>query len=835
MSSDASLPEASNTVIIGAGVVGSSIAYHLTEMNRDSITVVDMGDISAPGGSTVHAPGGLVETSSSRIMSQFASYSRKLYTELDAFRRDGLIEIATSQPRLEQLERLYDYSLSWDVPDGTLLTPNEIVDHVPLLDAGVLEGGYLSPTSGLIRPIELLEALRTRAEAGGATFHGRTKVTDIDVEGSKITTVVTDRGRIEADRVVIATNIWAPLFGEMVGVDIPLLPCEHQYAVTESLPELEGTDQEVNYTGFRHQDAALYFRQHGEGYGIGSYNHEPLLVDPGEIDEYDEADEDVPIYDYFVGKGSHRDPITMTAHRDFTPEHFDSAWQDSIEIMPALAGADIDKAFNGMFCFTPDGMPIMGTPPDLDGFWVAAAVWLTHAGGVGKAMAEWLTEGYPRQNLTGCEITRFQPHSGSPRFVYDRASYSYDTVYDIVHPRELPEVNQGLRTGPFYDRQSDLGGEFYAAAGWERARWYADNEHLLEEYDVVDRSGWEAQYWSPIQGAEHLAVRDGVGLFDLSAFTNIEVSGPEAVDLLQWLCTNDIDISTGRATYTLLCSKHGGIFGDMTVLRRDADSFEVFANSGAAGTEQLARLREETDQFDATVTSRVAGRCAIAVWGPDARKLLDPVIATDLRSEAFPYFSATDTFVEEVPVTALRVSYVGELGWELHTSTEYGRKLWDILRDAGQSFDAVPMGDGALNTMRLEKGYPLFGGDINPEYDPFEAGLGFTVDLDTEFIGREALVDAPENVERRRSTLTLDDPSAVVFTGVPILDGDDCIGYAASAEYGHSVGAGIVSGYLPIEYTDPGTSLSVQYENERYPVTVRESPLFDPDGERLLQ
>lgn len=834
MAPEAPLPDTTGTVIVGAGIVGCSTAYHLTELGDEDVTVVDMGELDAPGGSTVHAPGGLVETSSSRVMSQFATYSRELYTDLDGYRADGFIELATTQPRMRQMERLYDYSKSWDIPGGELLTPDEVVDYVPLIDADAILGGYYSPTSGLMRTIELLEALRNRAEDGGATFHGHTKVTDIEVEGGEIAAVVTDHGRIEADRVLVATNIWAPLFGNMVDVDIPLMPCEHQYAVTESLPELEGTDHEIDYIGFRHQDASLYFRQHGEGYGVGSYNHDPLLNDPRELDDYESAGEDVPIYDYFVGRDTNRDPITMTAQREFTPEHFDVAWADATHVVPALEGADLEKAFNGMFCFTPDGMPILGTPDDLDGFWVAAAVWLTHAGGVGKAVAEWMTDGYPRQNLTGCDVNRFQPHSGSPPFVYDRAHYSYDTVYDIVHPRELPDVNQQLRTGPFYGHQTALGGEFYAAAGWERARWYDHNESLLDTYDVAERSGWEAQYWSPIEGAEHQAVRDGVGFFDLSAFTNIEVSGPEAVDLLQWCCTNDVDVPVGRTTYTLMCSERGGILGDMTVLRHDTDRFEVFGNSGAAGTEQLARIREHADRFDATVTPRVAGRCAVGVWGPDARDLLAPITATDLSSDAFPYFTATDTYVEEVPVTAIRVSYVGELGWELHTTTDYGRKLWDVLWEAGQEYDAVPMGDGALNTMRLEKGYPLFGADINPEYDPYEAGLDYTVDLETEFVGRDALLASKDDVARRRMTLTLDRPEDVVFTGAPILDGDDAIGYAASAEYGHSVDEGIVVGYLPLEYTDPGTSLVVQYENERHPATVRESPRFDPDRERLL-
>jgi len=835
MSPDNELPESTDTVIVGAGVVGCSVAYHLAEVSDEDVTVVDMGEIDAPGGSTVHAPGGLVETSGSKVMSGFAQYSRELYTDLDAYRSDGLLEIATTEDRLQQAKRLYDYSQSWGVPGGELLTPEETHELVPLLNDEEILGSYYSPTSGLIRSVELLAAMREKAGRRGATFHGHTQVTDIDLDGSTVTAVETDRGRIETDRVLVATNVWAPLFGRMVGVNIPLMPCEHQYAITESLAELEGTENEVEYAGFRQQEASLYFRQHGEGYGIGSYNHEPLLLAPDDLSDYENAPEDIPVYDYFVGRESTRDPIKMTANREFTPEHFEAPMEDARRLMPALEDVGIEKAFNGVFSFTPDGMPILGPPDDVDGFWVATGVWLTHAGGVGKAMAEWMTTGYPRQNLVPCDVNRFQDHAGSPQFTYDRAAYSYDTVYDLVHPRQLPDVNQSLRTGPFYERQSDLGGEFAAAAGWERPRWYNSNASLLGEYDVADRSGWEARHWSPIEGAEHQAVRDRVGLFDLSGFTNIDVTGPEAAEFLQHLCTNDVDVAVGRATYTLMCSERGGILGDMTVLREADDQFQIFGNSGAAGTEQLAWIDDQAGGFDVHVTAPIAGRCAVGVWGHEARNLLDPLVPADLGNDEFPYFTAQDTYVREVPVTAIRVSYVGELGWELHTTTDYGRKLWDTLWEAGQEHGVVPMGDGALNTMRLEKGYPLYGGDITPEFDPYEANLGFTVDLDTKFVGREALIEARDNRERKRTVMTLDEPESVVFTGVPILTDDEVVSYAASAEYGHSVDSGIVSGYLPVEYTDPGTALEVQYENERYPVTVRESPLFDPDRDRLLR
>ena len=839
MTSGRALPDETEVLIVGAGIVGCSTAYHLVERGREDVTVLDKGPIPETGGSTVHAPGGLVQTSASKVMSEFAQYSQELYTELGGFDDGGLLELVSSPERLAQARRLADYGRSWGVRGGEVLSPDEATALNPLVDADEILGAYYSPDDGLMRTIELLEELASRARVGGATFHGETAVTDVVTEDGAVTGVVTDRGRVACDELLVATNVWAPLFGEMVDVDVPLVPCEHQYAVTESLPELAGTDEEAHLTGLRYQEASLYFRQHGEGYGVGSYNHPPRLLDPRDLPELGEAPESTPVYDYFVGREHERDPIRMMANQPFREADFTDAWTDACRVLPALEGAAVDRSFNGVFAFTPDGMPVLGQPESVDGFWVAAAVWLTHAGGVGRAMAEWIDEGYPRTNLLGADVNRFQDHAGSRRYVRDRGAYAYDTVYDLVHPREPASSNRGLRTGPFHGFQADLDAEFYAAAGWERARWYGANEGLLESYGerVPGRSGWESRFWSPVEGAEHLAVRDGVGLYDLSGFTNVDIEGPGAAAFAQRVFTNDMAVDVGDARYTLLCTERGGILGDATVVRMAPDRYHVLANSGAAGTEQLAWLRDRApEDGSVSVTADVAGRCAVGVWGPDARDLLAPLVEAELSNEAFPYFTAQETYLEEIPVTALRVSYVGELGWELHTSTEYGRRLWESLWAAGREHDAVAMGDGALNTMRLEKGYPLVGVDITPEYDPFEAGLGFVVDMDTEFVGREALRGvAAEGPDRVRTAVTLDDPEAVVFNGAPILDGEETVGYAASADYGYSVGRAIVSGYLPVELADPGTSLTVQYETERYPATVREAPLFDPDRERLLR
>ncbi|WP_327053957.1 GcvT family protein [Halomicrococcus gelatinilyticus] len=831
-------PDRTGTVIIGAGIVGCSTAYHLAQRGRGDVTVLDAGPIPKTGGSSVHAPGGLFQTTPSKLMANWAQYTRELYTDLGAFDAVGGIEIATTDERMEFLDRRMDQATAWGIDGAERLTPAEVADRVPLVDPDAIRGGFYVPTDGRMNSVDLLDALRQGAEDGGIEFHEHRAVTDVETANGGVKAVVTDRGRIACDELLVAGNIWAPLFGEMVDVEIPLTPCEHQYAVTDELDVLSDATEDVDHPFLRHQDAAMYFRQHRTGYGIGSYNHEPLLVDPHDIDDREDAMEESPVYDYVPGRGSNHDPIRMPSTRPFTEEHFGDAWAETVRVLPDLDGASVEKAYNGMFCFTPDGMPILGEAPSVDGFWVAAAVWLTHAGGVGRTVAEMMDAGSASENVVPAHINRFQPHSGSETFVRDRGYRQYDTVYDVVHPRESAVTNRGLRTGPFYGQQSALDAEFYEADGWERARWYGENESLLDRYgdQIPERTGWEARFWSPIEAAEHLAVRDGVGLFDLSNFTTIDIEGSDAAEFAQRAFTNDMAIDVGDARYTLLCNPRGNVLGDMTVVRLAEDRYHVLANSGAAGTEQLAWLREQADGDDAvSVTNRVSSRAGVGVWGPDARELLAPLVEADLANDAFPYFSAQDTYLEEIPVTALRVSYVGELGWELHTATEYGRKLWEYLWEAGQEYDAVAMGDGALDTMRLEKGFRLYGTDLTTEYDPFEAGLGFAVDMDTEFVGREALTDAADGaVEKRLACLTLDDTDRVPTGGAPVLDGAGTVGYTTSVGYGYSVGAPIAYGYVSNEYAEAGTSVAVQYENERYPATVREEPLFDPERERIL-
>lgn len=827
------LPDRAGTVIVGAGCVGCSAAYHLAERGREDIVVVDQGPLFETGGSTSHAPGLVFQTTENELMSRLAQYTVDLYTDLDGFAQCGGIEVAYTEDRWNYLKRKREYGLSWGIEGGELLSAEEVGDQIPQLDPSTVHGGYYVPSDGKAHAVDASAAMAHAAEdRGAAEFHGETTVTDIEVEGGEVRTVVTDRGRIECDEILLATNIWGPLFGEMVGVDVPLVPCAHQYLVSEPLDELAGAREELEQPILRHQDYSLYFRQHHDSYGVGSYDHEPLLVASEDILEPEEADE-------------------MPSIREFTEEHFyepthpdieKSAYDAACELVPAFEDNGFERAFNGMFSFTPDGMPILGESEGIDGLWWSLAVWVTQSGGVGSVIAEMMENETPRLggekiDISGAHVERFQPHSGSKAFSWNRGAQQYQEVYQLIHPNEQPEEQRGLRRSPFYERQKELGAEFYESGGWEVPQWYGENESLLEKYEVPERSGWQAAGWSPIQGAEHQAVRENVGIYDLSRYTGIEITGEKALQFVQRLFANDIDCSVGQVRYTPMLDSSGGILADMAVTRLGEKRFVATTGGGASATEHTRWIREQAPEEGVSIDAHVSDRCGIGVWGPKAREVLQPLTEEDLSNDSFGYFRAKEFYLDSIPVLALRVSYIGELGWELYAPTEYGGRLWELLWEQGQDHGMVALGNGAfLGSMRLEKGYRLWGTDITPEHDPYEAGIGFAVDLDKEaFIGKEALVETKETGTTRKIVpMTLEDSSEVVDAGKPILDGEEIIGHVKAAEYGYSIDAGIAYGYLPTEYAEPGVSLTIQYEGERYSVTVAEEPLFDPSRERVM-
>ena len=815
------LPSHARVVIIGAGIVGCSVAYHLTKLGWRDIVVVEQGPLFETGGSTSHAPGLVFQVNPSKTMTGFARYSVDLWTQLElegdpCAKAVGSLEVAWTPERLVDLKRKAGYGLSWGV-EAHLIGPNEARGLIPMLSDCILGALYV-PSDIHTKATRPAEAMAQEAERNGARFYGNVKVTGFDIVRGRIKGVRTTHGDIDTDLVVAATGIWAPKVGGLAGVPIPLSPMQHLYAVTTPLLELAGATEEITQPLLRHQDEAMYFRQEGDCYGIGSYQHEPLLVDANDLLDHDEA------------------PISPS-ELPFTPPHFEKAMAAAGDLLPSLKGVGLTRKLNGVFSFTTDGFPVLGESPQVRGFWSAQAVWITHAGGVGRAVAEWIVNGEPTTDLRECDIRRFHAHAYSRSYVRARAAQQYREVYDIIHPRQQIADPRNLRLSPFYTRQRELGAVFFENAGWERPQWYEVNEGLLDCLTVpgASRDGWEAREWSPTVAAEHVATRERVAMFDLTPFATFEVTGPGSLAALQRLTTNEMNKPVGTITYTSMLTPRGGIKCDLTVTRLGARRFMV-VTGGAMGLHDLGWIQAHLpDDGSATVVDISAGQCCVGLWGPRARDLLSRVCEDDVTDAGFPYMTGKPIAIAEVPSLALRISYVGELGWEIYAPVEQGLRLWDILWEAGQPLGVIAAGGGAFDSLRLEKGYRLWGNDIHTEFNPFEAGTGFAVRRRKgEFVGRDALRDIrAQGLTRRLCCMTLDDPDVVVMGKEPIMDGKRVLGYVTSADYGHSIGCGIVYGYLPMSHTEPGTSVDVLYFGERLKATVAQEPLFDPQGRKM--
>ncbi|MCJ1676575.1 FAD-dependent oxidoreductase [Streptomyces sp. APSN-46.1] len=812
--SHAPAPPGPRVVVIGAGIVGCSLADELTALGWTDVTVLEQGPLPAPGGSTSHAPGLVFRTSPSKTLSAFAAYTVEKFSALEVdglscFNPVGGLELATTEERLADLHRRAGYAASWGIR-GEVISAERCAELWPLLDAGKVLGGFFTPGDGLARAVLACRAQIERAEGRGARFLERHTVTGIEQEDGRVTAVVTDRGVFPADHIVSAAGFWGPVVGRMAGVDVPLLPLAHQYAKTRPLPELADVNDprtEASRPILRFQDQDLYFREHTDRIGIGSYAHRPLPVDPFTVPSYDEA------------------PV-MPSTSPFTPEDFAPSWEDCRELLPALARSEVEEGFNGVFSFTPDGMPLLGESRSLRGFWLAEAVWVTHSAGVARAVAEWMVEGRPRIDVHECDLTRFEGAQLSPAYVADRGARQFVEVYDVLHPLQPMEQPRPLRVSPFHPRQQELGAHFLEGGGWERPHWYEANAPLAEDIDLPARDAWSARYWSPIAAAEARATREKVALYDMTPLRRLEVTGPGALAFLQRMTTNNLAKKPGSVTYTLLLDETGGIRSDLTVARLAADRFQIGANSPADEDWLLRRAPDDVRVRDIT-----SGTCCVGVWGPLARALVQPLTRDDFSHRGFGYFRARQTYLGHVPVTAMRLSYVGELGWELYTTADLGLRLWDTLWEAGREHGVIAAGRSAFNSLRLEKGYRSWGQDMTDEHTPYEAGLGFAVRMDKgDFVGRAALEKAGEP-RRGLTALLLDDPAAVVLGKEPVYVGGVPAGYVTSASYGYTLGRCVAYAWLP--RLTAGTPVHIEYFGEKISATVAEEPLFDPDMSRI--
>lgn len=826
-------------VIIGAGIVGTNLADELATRGWTNITVVEQGPLELAGGSTSHAPGLVFQTNPSKTMTEFASYTVDKLLSLRAdgvpcFNQLGGLELATTEARLEDLKRKLGYATSWGI-EGRIIDPDECEKHYPLLTTGAFQdgrtvlGGLHVPTDGLASAARAVQLLISRTREAGVTYLGSTAVTGIEQAGGRVTGVETADGVIPADIVVSCAGFWGRELGKMIGLQVPLLPLAHQYVKTTALPELLGRNELPNGARLpilRYQDKDLYYREHGDRIGIGSYAHRPMPVDMAQLPRVG-AEE----------MSDHRMPSRL----DFTMEDFLPSWEDSKDLLPALRGAQIEDGFNGIFSFTPDGGPLMGEAPDVQGFFVAEAVWVTHSAGVARAMAELLIEGRSRTDLHGCELTRFEKVQTSDDYVSETSQQNFVEIYDVLHPLQPKESPRDLRVSPFNVRQKELGAFFLESAGWERPHWFEANAALLAElpaeWQAPERDEWAAMFSSPISAAEAWKTRTAVGLYDMTPLKRLEVTGPGAQALLHRLSTGNIAKKPGAVTYCLLLEHDGGIRSDVTVARLAEEQFQLGVNSNVDFDYLRVEARKQSAADPAQwvhVSDITGSTCCIGLWGPLAREVIGKLSTDDLSNEGLKYFRTKEISVGGIPVTAMRLSYVGELGWELYTTAEYGLKLWDLLFEAGQEHGIVAAGRGAFNSMRLEKGYRLWGTDMTSEHHPYQAGLGFSVAKDkTGFVGAEALAARKEQpLDKVLRCLTVDDGTSMVLGKEPVYVNGEAAGYVTSAAYGYTVRKPLAYAWLPASVSE-GDAVELEYFGRRIAATVTAEPLFDPGMERL--
>jgi heterotetrameric sarcosine oxidase gamma subunit len=832
-------PARASAVIVGAGIVGNSLAYHLMRLGWRDLVLVDKGPMPNPGGSTGHASNFIFPIEYSKMMMELTRDSTEQYKALGVFTESGGIEVARTEERMHELRRRCTAARAWGIP-AQLLSPAEVGKLVPYLDEAVILGGAHFPTVGVVDSLRAGTLMREEAQQAGALrVLAGAEVLGIDVAGGAVSAVRTTRGDIETSVCAVCCGVWSPRIARMAGARIPLTPIVHQMISVGPIALFEHTVGEIGYPIVRDVDTNMYERQHGGDMEVGSYAHRPIIISPDDIPSIEES-------------------VLSPTEMPFTQDDFDPQLLQALELMPDLLGderAGIRYAINGLISMTPDGHPLLGETPEVDGLWSVAASWIKEGPGIGRAVAEWMSGQVPEIDIHEADIARFYPHQRTAGHVRARAREGFNKMYGIVHPAEQWESGRPVRRSPVYERERDLGAVFIETAGWERPQWYGSNERLQGKYAgmVMPRDAeWDARWWSPIINAEHLAMRDAAGLVDLSAFAIFDITGPGALEVVQSLAVAQMDVRDGRVVYTSLLDERGGFKADLTIMRLGRQRFRV-VTGGATG---MADMKWFADHLPADGTAALAdltsGQCTLGLWGPAARTVLEATTSDDLSHAGFPFGSCREIEIGGVTVLASRISYVGELGWELHVPMEQGAKVWDTLWAAGTPHGLVPVGIGVYGTTgRLEKGYRAFGNELTADYTLVEAGMTRPKVKEHPFIGRDAYLaqrDAPPAAVL--CTLTVDDHRSAsgqlryMLGGEPVLgaEGDVLVdsrgrpSYVTSAGSGPSLGRHLLMAYLPAGHARVGRRLAVEYLGEQYPVTVAvagATPLFDPENQRV--
>jgi len=840
MTETASLPTSARAVVIGAGIVGNSLAYHLAALGWRDLVLVDKGPLPNPGGSTGHASNFIFPVDHSKEMTQLTLDSVRQYEEAGVFTRSGGLEVARTPERMQELQRRMSSAKAWGIEGCEIVTPARVKELVPFIDESVIVGGFWTPGVGIVDSLRFGTLARERAqELGALSVFANTEVEGIDVENGRVARVHTSRGAVETGTVVVCCGVWSPKIARMAGASIPLTPAVHQMIDVGPVPHFKDTKGVIEFPIVRDMDTNMYERQDGSGLEIGSYAHRPILHDPEEIPSLEEA-------------------ALSPTELPFTQDDFTKQMEDALELIPDVLNDEsvgIKYAINGLLSLTPDGLPLLGETPEVKGLWSAAAVWVKEGPGVGRAMAEWMVKGESEIDLQSSDIARFYDCQKTRAHVRARAAEGFNKTYGIVHPSEQWESNRGVRLSPYYERERELGAVFYEAAAWERPHWYESNAKLLDEYgDRINRreAEWESRWWSPIINAEHLAMRDRAAMFDLTAFCIFDITGPGALDVVQRVSMRQMDVAHGKVVYTPVLSPSGTFKSDLTVMRLGDERFRV-VTGGAHGMADLKWYANALPaDGSAQITDLTSSWTTLGLWGPRARDILASLTRDDVSNEGFPFATCRTIEIDSLRILASRISYVGELGWELYVPIEQGAKLWSLVEEAGEPHGIVPAGIGVYGTTgRLEKCYRAFGFELDADFDVVEAGMAWGRVKAQDFIGKEAHLRHRESEPAAvLCTLTVDDHTSKDGTkrymlgrepilakdGTPLEDAHGRRSYVTSAGAGPSLGKHILMAYLPPENANVGEELLVEYLGEHYPVTVQRNDstaVFDAENARI--
>ena len=799
----------SRAVVIGGGVGGASILYWLARLGWKDVVLVERARVTS--GSTFHSAGLVGQLRGSLSLTRMMMNSVDLYRALKdevgletGWHEVGSLRLASSQERMEELTRQAAWAKTFGLP-LELISPHEAQRMFPPMTTdGVLGAAYL-PTDGYIDPSQLTFALVEGARRNGAEVCEETRVTGIETEDAGVRLVKTDKGDIATELVVNAGGMFAPEIGRMAGVNVPLIPFAHEYLITRpsGLP--------LDMPTMRDPSLLVYYRPESGGLIMGGYEREPA---PWGLD------------------GIPADFNGRLLEPDW--DRFEPLMTNAIVRTPSLKDAEVVRLVNGPEAFTPDGEFILG-PSEVRGFWVAAgfcAHGLAGAGGMGRLVAEWIVNGRPELDTWEMDSRRFGRNYTSREYTLDRTREVYSTYYDVKYPGHERSAGRPLRLSPIYPRLAEMGAAFGEKSGWERVNWFEPNGVRGDQ--SLRPHGWAGRLWSPAIGAEHVACRESAAVFDFTSFAKIELRGRGAPEFLERLCDNRVARSVGALTYTQMLNEGGGIECDFTVTRLGEHRFRIITGT-AFGMHDLSWIRSHAPSDGSVEVEDVTSAYAcIGLWGPHARSILQPLTPTDIGHEAFPFMTARELAIGPVPCLALRVTYVGELGWELYCPSEFGLRLWDVIWEAGRSSGLVAGGYKAVDSLRLEKGYRVWGADITSETNPYQAGLGFAVKLDKgDFIGREALVEKRESpASTRLACLVLDDPRAVALGSEPVRIDGGVVGRVTSGGYGYTVGKSIAYAYIPAS-CPVEAAVEVDIFGTWVGGRVVREPLYDPIGSRV--